>query len=162
MMEWILEDPERALDMAITPRQHERLPEAIRKWVEKPIAEVGFYGVLATCNHGSDEEHSAACEISYDVVINDGTPDAEFYKASIYGERYQYLSEGEASLYGVVLEDRIALHEYDAVLIDDGPDFPGDRYAVYYQGEAFLFNNQKEAEALQEELNTEARSRAQQ
>ncbi|MCC5849242.1 MAG: hypothetical protein JJU29_14235 [Verrucomicrobia bacterium] len=155
MNAWIREDPERALSEALSPRRHAALPASIRELVETPLATEGFYGVVAICNHGPDEEHIGSCEITHEVVTNFGTFDAEGYPASIYGAREERLTEENASIYGVVMDGHIALHEHDVVVIDDGPGYPGGRYAVYYRGQEWTTDDLAEVEALKARLSGE-------
>lgn len=134
MAEWIEEDPRRALEAALTPRQYAALPAEVQALVERPVAGEGFYGVLAICGHGPEEDHiEGACRIEHEVVFNFGTFDAEFYKAAIYGAREQKLTVENDAIYGVALDDRIALHEDGAVIVDDGEGAEGGRFALYYR-----------------------------
>lgn len=144
--EWIQEDPERAIEEALTPRAFAALPQEIQALVERPVAKEGFYGVLAVCSHGQGEEHVGSCEIRHEVVFGFGTMDAEFYKANIYGERQEKMTVEQDSIYGVILDDQIALHEHDLVIIDDGEGTPGGRYAVYYRGQVVYADTLEAAE----------------
>ena len=148
----IRENPREALAGALSPRQYALLPENLQALVEMPVAAEGFYGVLAICSHGADEEHINICQIEYEVITDFGTETAKGYKASIYGERHQRTTEENASLYGVVMDGHIALYENDVVIIDDGEGFPGGRYAVYYRGQQWSTDDPDEALAIKTRL----------
>lgn len=134
MTTWIEEDPRQALDVAVTPRQFERLPGEIQVLVERPVTGEGFYGVLAVCHHGEGEAHTQACEIHHEVVMNFGTFDAEAFKASIYGDRENRMTEENASIFGIAIDGRIALSADDVVIVDEGPVFGEERYGIYHKG----------------------------
>lgn len=151
----VRENPQEALATALSPRQYALLPEALQALVEKPVTAEGFYGVLAICHHGADEDHTAGCTIQYEVVTGFGTDAAEGYRASIYGERHQRMTEENASIYGVVMDGHIALYEDDVVIIDDGEGFPGGRYAVYYRGQQWTTDDPDEARAIKTRLTSE-------
>lgn len=149
----VRENPEAALAEALTPRRFAALPAEIQALVERPVADEGFYGVLAVCGHGPNEDHiEGACEIRHEVVLNFGTFDAEGFQASIYGTRHQRMTEESASIYGVVVDGHMALHEDDVVVVDDGEGFPGGRYAVYYRGEEWTTDDLDAANARRDSL----------
>ncbi|MCC5844267.1 MAG: hypothetical protein JJU05_08455 [Verrucomicrobia bacterium] len=150
MREWIQSDPERALEEALTPRMFAALPEAVQALVERPVAEEGFYGVMAICNHGPDEEHIGSCEIRHEVVLGFGTFDAEAFQANIYGAREQKMTVEQDSIYGVVMDGQIALHEHDVVIVDDGEGAEGGRFAVYYRGEVRYADTRADAERIRD------------
>ena len=152
MANWIVEDPERALAWGVSPRLFRSLPEEIQALVERPLATEGFYGVLAICGHGPEDEHISSCEILHEVVTNFGTFDAEAFRASIYGMRNMRLTEENASLFGIVMNDHIALHEDDVVIVDDGPRFGAERFVVHYKGEEHTAATLEAAEAIRAEL----------
>ncbi|MFP4259727.1 MAG: hypothetical protein ACLFS1_01465 [Opitutales bacterium] len=149
----IRQDPEAALAEALTPRQYAALPEAVQALVERPIATEDFYGVYAVCDHGAGASHSDACEINREVVLGMGTFDSEALRAHIYGAREKKATVENDALYGVALDGEIALHEDEAVLVDDGPDAAEGRYAVYHGNEVHYFEDLNEAEALRTRLN---------
>jgi hypothetical protein len=153
MARLIREDPEAALAEALTPRQYAALPEAVQALVERPIATEDFYGVYAVCDHARGEPHSTACDIRREVVLGMGTFDSESLGAHIYGEREKKATVEKDFLYGVVLDGEIALHEDEAVLVDDGPDVREGRYAVYHGDDIHYFEDIDEAEALRTRLN---------
>lgn len=145
----IMEDPEQAVLAAISPRIRARLPAEVVENLEELVIDEGFYGVLATCFHGPGDEHVAACEISQEVVLKFGTFDARIFQASIYGQRERRLTEESASINGVAVDGQIALHEFDAIIFDDGEAFAPNRFAVYYRGEEHLAETLEEAKELQ-------------
>lgn len=133
----ISSDPQSALLAAVPPSSRELLPEEIRGHLEEIVSAKGFYGVLSICNHGSEAPHGEACRIEYQAVP--GMDFRKIYKASIYGSRVQRLTEENASLFGVAIGDRIALHEDDFV-IRNAADVTSDparvgQLAVTYMGE---------------------------
>lgn len=149
MAAWIVDDPRRALSEAVTPRQFAALPEEIRSLVERPVVEEGFFGVLAICGHGPDEDHiEGACQIEHHVMLNFGTFDAEGFTASIYGAREKKMTVESDSIFGVALDGHMALHEDEIVIVDDGEGWPEGRFAVYYRGNVRFADTQEQAEAL--------------
>ncbi len=152
MRQWIEEDPEQALAEALTPRMFAALPEEVRALVERPVAEEGFFGVLAICNHGPNEEHIGSCEIRHEVLLGFGTFEAEAFQASIYGARKEKMTVEEDSIYGVAMDGRIALHEDEIVIVDDGEGATGGRFAVYYRGQVRYADTLEEAEGIRESL----------
>jgi hypothetical protein len=150
MSQWIQEDPERAIQEALTPRMFAALPPEIQEVVERPVAKEGFYGVLAICSHGPDEEHIGSCEIRHEVLFGFGTFEAEAYQAHIYGARQEKMTVEQASLFGVILDDQIALHEHDVVIVDDGEGAEGGRFAVYYRGRSYYADTLEEAERIRD------------
>lgn len=152
MREWIQEDPGRAVREGVTPRMFAALPREIQELVERPVAGEGFFGVMAVCNHGAGEEHVGSCEIRHEVVFGFGTKEAEAYKAGVYGERLEKMTVEEDSIYGVILDDRIALHEHEVVVVDDGEGAPGGRFAVYFRGRVRYADTLGEAERISEEF----------
>lgn len=161
MAEWIAEDAERAIAWGLSPRQFEALPEEIQALVERPIAEEGFFGVLAVCQHGEGEDHSSFCEIHHDAVLNFGTFDAEVFQASIYGMRKLRLTEENASIIGVAKDGKIALHEDDAAIFDDGPSYGEERFAVYFRNEVRYVGTLEEAERVRDEFSAQVAHRGQ-
>jgi hypothetical protein len=113
-------DPEAALLLTPSPVARATLPAELRGELEQIVAATGFYGVKAICNHAPGAAHAEACRIVPEAII-----DGVIYPASIYGERQARLTEMDASLYGVVLDGRIALHPDDFVVLpaaDVSPD----------------------------------------
>jgi hypothetical protein len=138
MKELIKQDPERALDVALTPAERALLPDSFDKYIEQEISGEGFYGVAALCNHAEGESHNASCKISREVVLRWGTFEAEVYAASVYGSRLGRLTEEQASLYGVALDGQVALNEgdvkiYPAEQVTGDPGQAG-QWAVIYKG----------------------------
>lgn len=66
--------------------------------------------------------------------------------------QWKRMTEMDASLYGAVLEDRIALHDSDVVMVDDGPGRFAQRYAVYYRGEEHLFDDAASSQEAAEQF----------
>ncbi len=116
MARLVRDDPEAALAAALTPHEYASLPPELQALVERPLAGVGFYGVLAICTHDPLTGHSTACRIERHVFL-----DEREIPAAIYGARRDRLTEEEASLYGVELDGVLALHADDAVV------FPAER-----------------------------------
>lgn len=155
MAELIQTDPKEALARALTPRQYAALPAEVQALVERPIAAEGFYGVLAICGHEPGAEHiEGACEIRHEAVLGFGTFDAEAFQASIYGEREQKLTVEQDSLYGVAMDGHIALHEHEAVIVDDGEGAKGGRYALYHRGDVHYSDDLEALQAMRERLLT--------
>lgn len=142
MARMIREDPQQAMQEALTPRQYGALPPEVRELVERLIVTVGMYTVAAICHHGPDEPHGSGCHLEFGAILGFGTFEAEFFRAgSVYGSRKHRQTEEEASLYGVVMDGYMALHEDDVVLVDDGEGQAGGRFAVYYRGHEHLFDD---------------------
>lgn len=133
----IASDPEAAILLTPPPAVRATLPPEIAASLEKVITAKGFYGVKAICNHGPEVPHGEqTCRIEYEAGIGD-----TFYKASIYGSRRERLTEENASLYGVVHDGLIALHEDDYVVFS-GEDIDPARagqLAVIHNGETTWF-----------------------
>ncbi len=155
MASLIQNDPEKALAEALTPRMYADLPPEIQARVERPVVAEGFYGVLAVCSHGEGDGHSSACTIQHEVILGFGTFEAEVFRASIYGQRKEKLTVEQDSIFGVVMDGHMALHESEVVIVDDGEGQMGGRYAVYYKGQVAYAETLENAEALaQRFLNT--------
>jgi hypothetical protein len=112
MADLIASDPEAALLLTPSPVARATLPADLRDELEQIVAATGFYGVKAICNHAPGAAHAEACRIVPEAII-----DGVIYPASIYGSRRERLTEDDASLYGVVLDGRIALHADDVVVL---------------------------------------------
>lgn len=149
---WVREDPEKALEVALTPRQAAQLPDVVRARVERPVSEEGFYGVMAICTHGAGAEHDSACEIKHEVVLHFGTHEAEAMNASIFGEREEKMTEEQAAINGVALDGHLAMYPDDVVVLDEGPEFGDERYGIYHKGLAGTAPTREAAEQLAREL----------
>jgi hypothetical protein len=138
MKKLIRDDPEQALAEALTPREIAALDPKVAAEVEQWVGGKGFYGVLAICGENEQgHQHSDSCRIQHDVVI-DNTP----YLGHIYGKRLHQLTTESDSLYGVVVDGEIALHEDQIVSMD--PDalvenLAPEEVAVMYNGELRVF-----------------------
>ena len=133
----LAENPEAAILFTPSPAVRRTLPPEIETQLERIIAAKGFYGVKAICNHGPEVPHSEqTCRIEHEVGIG-----STLYQASIYGSREDRLTEEKASLYGVALDGRIALHQDDYVVLP-GEDIDPTRtgqLAVIHNGETTWF-----------------------
>ena len=146
MARLVREDPEAALAAALTPHEVASLPPDFQKLVERPLAGVGFYGVLAICSHGDDSDHAAACRVERHVFIEDRE-----IPVAIYGSRRDRLTEEDASLYGVELDGVLALHADDAVVfpaerLSDDPAHAG-HFAVIHRGRTTFFADRSALDA---------------
>lgn len=143
MKQLIRDDPEQALAEALTPREIAALDPKVAAEVEQWVGGNGFYGVLAICGqNGQAHQHSEACRIQHDVVI-----DNTVYLGHIYGKRLQQLTTESDSLYGVAVDGEIALHEDQIVLMDPDAlveDLAPEEVAVMYNGELRVFAGKDE------------------
>jgi hypothetical protein len=135
----IANDPEAAILLTPPPAVRAALPPEIADGLEKIVAAKGFYGVKAICNHGPDAVHGEGCRIEQEAGIGN-----TLYQASIYGARKERLTEEKASLYGVAIGDRIALHEDDFVILPGGDMDPArtGQLAAIHNGETTYFPDQ--------------------
>ena len=103
------------------------------------MAGAGFYGVPAICSHGPEAEHGAQCRI--DVTLG-----GVRHRASIDGSRRERVTEETASLYGVALDGKLALHEDDFVVLPGAAasSDPGraSRIALIHRGQTTDFPDQ--------------------
>ncbi len=153
MARMVREDPAAALAAALTPHEFASLPPELQELVERPLAAVGFYGVLAICSHDPVTGHSAACRIERHVFI-----DGRDIPVSIYGARIGRLTEEDASLYGVEIGGVLALHADDAVVfpaerMSDDPAHAG-HFAVIYRGHTSFFADRTAVDTHLSGLNT--------
>ena len=144
--ELILADPAAALRHTPTPRMRALLPAAWEAMLERIVTGEGFYGVKAICHHDPSAVHGKGCRIEHEVLIG-----GRNYRAAIYGERRKRKTEARASIYGVAVGDRIALHEDDCVVHEpeEMPSgaVPEGGYAVTYKGETSIAANAVELKA---------------
>lgn len=138
MAELIANHPENAILLAVPLAQRDGLPAGVTDSLESIVAGEGFYGVLAICDHDPEKGHTGTCRIEHDVTL-DGTQ----YKASIYGSRRERLTEENASLYGVALDGKLALHEDDFVVLPgtavSSDPARADQLALIYKGQTTFF-----------------------
>lgn len=142
MAELINVDPEAAILTTIPPAMRKLLPVEFGEQLEKIVATEGFYGVKTWCNHGTGGGHDAGCRITYEVYF-----EGRSVQVSIYGSRKDRLSEENASIYGVWLDDRMALHEDDVVVLpasdlDSDPSHSG-QWALVYKGRTTFAANEE-------------------
>jgi len=117
MRQLIQQDPKSALESALPIEVIESLPSEIRELSERHVSGIGFYGVLAICNHTPEEiaspdhahwEH----EFRHEVVFNEESFEPEVYRAHVYGERLEEMkSEENAAIYGVAVGSDLAVAE---------------------------------------------------
>ncbi len=132
----IASDPEAAILLTPTLVQRAMLPPKLRDSLEQIVSGEGFYGVKAICNHGPEAEHGAGCRIENEVFL-----DRHSYKATIYGTRWERVTEESASIYGVALDGVLALHQDDVVVLPAGAvsaQAPSDQLALIYRGKTTL------------------------
>jgi hypothetical protein len=141
MADLIASRPESALLATPAPAARAALPPEISGQLEQVVAGQGFYGVKAICNHDEFAGHGPGCRIEQEALIN-----GKIYKASIYGSRMNRLTEENASLYGVALDGRIALHEDDYVVLpaEEATSDPAraGQLALIHNGEMTFFSDQ--------------------
>jgi hypothetical protein len=141
MAELIATRPEDAILLAVPASHRAGLPMAVSDALESIVAGEGFYGVLAICDHDQEGGHTASCRIEYDVALGDAQ-----YKASIYGSRRERLTEENASLYGVALDGKLALHEDDFVVLPgtavSSDPARADQLALIYKGQTRYFTSE--------------------
>ena len=118
MRQLIQDDPARALREALTPRQRAALPAAVRAQVERVIAGVGEYAVLAICNHAAGAEHGE------DRIERTATVGGERFIAHTHGAGLKRLTQKNASIYGIAVGSDLALHTGD-VMTFAARDLPG-------------------------------------
>lgn len=100
----IQEDPESALESAITPSERENLPEEIVQLLEVPVLMTGDFEVIATC--GFEEGQKSSLD-HYAVDSREGTR----YRAYPYGRRLGVTTKRSISLQGVAVDGLLALEE---------------------------------------------------
>jgi PA14 domain/Concanavalin A-like lectin/glucanases superfamily/Bacterial Ig domain/PKD domain/Fibronectin type III domain len=155
MLQLIMENPKLALERAVTPRTRSALPESVLANVEREIAGQGFYGVLAFCDH-TEESHPAQEEPQHSHIERRVNLDGKEFNAHVYGTRWQRQTEEKASLYGVAIDNEIALHENDVVTVpaaaspNVNPATPG--VAAIYKGGWHWFEDTQQVAAFQESL----------
>ena len=142
----VREEPEAALAAALTPHEYASLPPELQALAERPLAGVGFYGVLAICTHDPLTGHSAACRIERHVFL-----EGREIPVTIYGSRRDRITEEEASLYGVELDGVLALHADDAVVLpaermSDDPARAG-QLALIHRGHVSFFADRASLDA---------------
>lgn len=138
----IATNPRAAVMTSPSLAQRADLPAEISDQLEQIVSGEGFYGVKAICEHDPGVGHAAGCRIEHDAVL-----EGVVYKAFIYGDRKGRLTEENASLYGVVLDGLIALHEDDWVVmpaseVEANPAHAG-QLAVIYKGRTTYAANEE-------------------
>jgi len=150
MRRLIAADPERALALAVTPRLRAALPAAVLAHVEREVAGVGEYAVLAICNHAAGADHGA------DRIERSVTLAGERFTAHVHGEGWKRLSQNQASIYGVAIGSDLALHSGDVKVFpasdipDVAPESPG--VMVIYKGDWHWLNDAGQLAAYEKSL----------
>lgn len=93
MVALIQSDPERALERAIATGQRAKLPKEVAAHVERQVSGRGDLMVAVA----DDFEHGRS------RTFRDATLNGETYRAFVYGERLERVSETEIPLTGIVL-----------------------------------------------------------
>lgn len=124
LKELIISDPERAVASAIPENKRRGLPPAILEELESLVAGRGFFGVLPSpecsgCRAGGAHSPDHGSKRQFEAVV-----DGVVYEAHVYGRRRTYLSQENAPLFGIAINDHLALHEDPVQLIPAEGDVP--------------------------------------
>lgn len=104
----IIDDPRQAVEAALSPRQLETLPPEITAELETVVTDAtAFYGQLAICHDHIDEHHNENCQIIDQLHTSDG----KSYEAHLYGQRANISSKDNLPVFGVAVEDQIAISD---------------------------------------------------
>jgi len=104
-MRWLIQnDPEQAIAEAVSWTEHQRVPAALKPYVEQPFSEVATLQALPICDLDHDH-HDHPSEV-YTLVM-----DGQSYSAGVYGRRLNVGTKEGASLQGIVLDDLAAIRE---------------------------------------------------
>lgn len=118
MADLIVDNPRRALELALPAELRATLPPALREWVEEPVSGRGDYEVLCAYPD-ADHAHEAAPLLRY-VELN-----GRRYEAHVFGQRAREMTQRNVELRGIALGDQLALEEAPvAETILDGTSSP--------------------------------------
>jgi len=107
MHKLIQEDPERAIQEALSLQNRAGLLPEVADEIEQIVSGQGFFGVMAQCNHSEGEHaHTENCRLYYEVRI-----EGRVYHAHVYGKRLQQRTRENETLFGVAVGNDLALHE---------------------------------------------------
>ncbi|MBC8041266.1 MAG: hypothetical protein H7Y06_12040, partial [Opitutaceae bacterium] len=104
----IIEDPEQALALRLSPQERGALPAAVLAHLEREISGTGMYGVLAICNHADDVAvstgtHSVGCLIEREARIA-----GETFSAHVYGATWEKKTQDDVLLSGIAMDKELA------------------------------------------------------
>ena len=101
-------NPRRALELALPASVRERLPEAVRPYLETTLAGVGALDVVALCDFVPSTDPRRT---HYEHAL---TLEGRTYRAHLYGRRLG-LTTRTIPVFGVAVGDDVALHERPVV-----------------------------------------------
>ena len=113
MRELIVDDPQRALSLAIPATVRQTLPAAVLAELETRVAGKGDYELLATTFESGASPASAPLRR---VAFIDRVE----YQAHVYGRRAEQTTKEGASLHGIALDGELALHESPLRVLEPG------------------------------------------
>ncbi|WP_309400089.1 PKD domain-containing protein [Cerasicoccus maritimus] len=107
-MRWLMQnDPEQALVESVSWAEYQKLPDAIRPYVEQPFSEVATLRALPVCDLDHDHAtHHEGPHVAFVLEIG-----RESFQAGVYGRRLELDTKEGLSLQGIVLDDLAAIRE---------------------------------------------------
>jgi hypothetical protein len=101
LIRWMPIDPQRVLELAVTPRVRGQLPERITAHLEERISGRGDFNVMIV-----DYFEEKRSETRREVVIGGRT-----FRAFVYGRRLDQTTSRDVPLQGIALDGLLAVHE---------------------------------------------------
>lgn len=112
MMNLIVHDPRRALEMTVPAAVRAHLPVEVVAELESRISGSGMLSLTIDDTENGDEQHGS---LERSVQIAGRT-----YTAYTYGRRSSQLTKENASLHGIALDGHLALHESPLRILEPG------------------------------------------
>jgi uncharacterized delta-60 repeat protein len=97
-------DPKHALELATPWKWHEALPLEITSLLEKRVSGRGYLSVFGALPLEGQEEFVGP-------ILRYATIDSVAYRAYVYGRRQHQVSQQGIALYGIAINDALAIHE---------------------------------------------------
>jgi PKD repeat protein len=107
MREWIETDPARALAERVPYAVRRTLPAELAAQLETVVSAKGFYGVIAQLPPPGHEGE-------FRPIVREFVTNGRRYEAFVYGSRLRQKTTEQATLWGVALDGKLAVHEEPA------------------------------------------------
>ena len=120
LREIIVEDPQRALELAVPPIVRQSLPLALAQRLEERINERAFFGVLGSL----PAEGASGTPYRRELRTKDGG----FYQAHVFGSHLSQISMPEISVVGIAIDHVAAIDERRVRVVEPGeiPNHPNN------------------------------------
>ncbi len=158
MKQLIEADPGQALLLAVPPKVRAALPAAILPEIEREISGEGFLGVLAICGPDTDAGAQAAVDSAapLDRIEREVWIGGEQFRAHVSRPELAMLTQEDASINGVAIDNELALRQEKIVLVppEDVPNIDSTTPGVagIYKGAWYWFEDMDQLAAFEKSL----------